>query len=408
VSAGPLSGLRVLDAGVLFAAPLCATLLGDFGADVIKIEHPTGDPLRSFGWQQDGESLWWQVVSRNKRSAVLDLSNTDGQNAFAALAGQSDVVLESFRPGTLERWNLPYERLADENPGLILLRTSGFGQTGPYRNRPGFGTVAEAMSGFASVTGEPDGPPTLPSIPLADGVSALVGAMAVLMALQHRNAAGLGQVIDVSLFEPLFWLLGPQATIYDRLGVVQTRSGNRTPYSAPRNLYKTADSKWIALSGSSQSTALRMLRLVGGEELASDPRFATNSARVENSKALDEAIASWIAQRSRDEALALCEEAGAATGPVYDIADILDDPQFTAREAVIRHEDVLMQGLIAKLSLTPGSVRLAAPTKGQHTMEILTEAGLDEEIIARLSAPPERPRPSNVRSPKDPRRTAGR
>jgi len=264
----PLAGLRVLDAGVLFAAPLCATLLGDFGADVIKIEHPSGDPLRSFGWQEDGESLWWKVVARNKRSVALDLSQEDGQEAFARLVEEADVVLESFRPGTLERWNLGYERLAEGNPGLILLRTSGFGQTGPYRDRPGFGTLAESMSGFAAITGDPDGPPTLPSIALADGIAAVTGAMMVSMALTERAVSGLGQIIDLSLVEPMLWVLGPQATVYDRLGIVQGRSGNRTPFSAPRNLYRTADDQWIAMSGSSQNTAVRVLRLIGGDELA--------------------------------------------------------------------------------------------------------------------------------------------
>ena len=379
MTVGPLAGLRVLDAGVLFAAPLAATLLGDFGADVIKVEHPSGDPLRSFGWQQDGESVWWKVVGRNKRSITLDLSEPEAQDTFVQLAATSDVVLESFRPGTLERWNLGYDRLSERNPGLILLRTSGFGQTGPYRNRPGFGTLAEAMSGFAAITGDPDGPPTLPPIALADGIAAVTGAMMVLMALHHRQASGLGQVIDLSLVEPLFWILGPQATVYDRLGIVQTRNGNRTPFSAPRNLYLTADHKWIAMSGSSQNTAQRILRLVGGEKLLEDPRFATNSARVENVEELDRLIGEWIGQRTRDEALELLDEADAATGPVYDIAEIVEDPHFQERQALIRYDDVLMQGLIAKLSLTPGSIRRAAPRKGAHTEEIVSEAGLNSD-----------------------------
>jgi formyl-CoA transferase len=377
VSAGPLAGLRVIDAGVLFAAPLCGTLLGDFGADVIKIEHPSGDPLRSFGWQEHGESVWWDVVGRNKRSVALDLAQPDEQDVFAKLAATSDVVLESFRPGTLERWNLSYDRLAEHNAGLILLRTSGFGQTGPYRDRPGFGTLAEAMSGFAAITGDADGPPTLPPIALADGVAAITGAMMVLMALHHRHASGLGQVIDLSLVEPLFWILGPQATVYDRLGIIQTRNGNRTPFSAPRNLYRTSDEKWIALSGSNQATAKRVLRVVGGDELIDDPRFATNSARVEHVEELDDRIEAWVSKHTREEALALFEEAHAAAGPVYDIAEIVDDPHMQERETLIRYNGRLMQGLIARLSLTPGSIRRAAPRKGEHTEEVLREAGLD-------------------------------
>lgn len=376
---GPLAGLRVVDAGVLFAAPLCGTLLGDFGADVIKVEHPEGDPLRSFGWQENGESVWWKLVGRNKRSVTLDLKEEAGREAFRRLAATADVVLESFRPGTLERWNLGYETLAENNPALILLRTSGYGQTGPYSSLPGFGTLAEAMSGFAAITGEPDGPPTLPSIALADGVAAVTGALMVMMALHHRHASGVGQVIDLSLVEPLFWLLGPQVTVFDRLGEVQGREGNRTPFSAPRNLYATSDEKWVAMSGSSQNTALRVLRLIGGEELANDPRFATNTLRVRNAEALDAVIADWIQGHTRDEVLARFRAAEAAVGPVYDASDIVADPHFIAREAVTRVDGVLMQGLIAKLSATPGDIRRSAPTLGEHTREVLAEIGLGED-----------------------------
>jgi formyl-CoA transferase len=375
---GPLAGLRVVDAGVLFAAPLCGTLLGDFGADVIKVEHPSGDPLRSFGWQEDGESVWWKVVGRNKRSVVLDLGEPDAQDAFRRLAATADVVLESFRPGTFERWNLSYDTLAEHNPGLILLRTSGYGQTGPYSSLPGFGTLAEAMSGFAAVTGKSDDPPTLPSIALADGVAAVTGAFMVMSAIHHRGVSGVGQVIDLSLVEPLFWLLGPQVTVFDRLGEVQGREGNRTPFSAPRNLYETSDGKWIAMSGSSQTTALRVLRVVGGEELVNDPRFATNSLRVENSEALDGVIAGWVRRHTRDDALAKFRAGEAAVGPVYDASDIVTDPHFAERDALTRVEGILMQNLIAKLSATPGSIRRPAPTLGQHTQEIMSELGLDE------------------------------
>jgi crotonobetainyl-CoA:carnitine CoA-transferase CaiB-like acyl-CoA transferase len=379
---GPLSGLRVVDAGVLFAAPLCGTLLGDFGADVIKVEHPSGDPLRSFGWQEDGESVWWKVVGRNKRSVVLDLGEPDGQDAFRRLAATADVVLESFRPGTLERWNLSYDTLAEHNPGLILLRTSGYGQTGPYSSLPGFGTLAEAMSGFAAVTGESDGPPTLPSIALADGVAAVTGAFMVMSAIHHRAASGLGQVVDLSLVEPLFWLLGPQVTVLDRLGEVQGREGNRTPFSAPRNLYETSDGKWIAMSGSSQTTALRVLRVVGGEDLVNDPRFATNSLRVANSEALDHVIAEWVRRHTRDDALARFRAGEAAVGPVYDASDIVTDAHFREREALTLVDGVLMQNLIAKLSATPGSIRRPAPTLGQHTEEIMSEIALEERAEA--------------------------
>jgi formyl-CoA transferase len=380
MSDGPLAGVRVVDAGVLFAAPLCGTLLGDFGADVIKVEHPDGDPLRSFGWQEDGESVWWKVVGRNKRSVAMDLGETDGRDAFRALAATADVVLESFRPGTLERWGLGYETLAERNPGLILLRTSGYGQTGPYSPRPGFGTLAEAMSGFAAITGEADGPPTLPPIALADGVAALTGAMLVLMALHHRKSGGGGQVIDLSLVEPLFWLLGPQVTVLDRLGEVQQRQGNRTPFSAPRNLFETVDGKWIAISGSSQNTAFRVLKVIGGDDLANDPRFATNTSRVQNVDDLDALVGDWVRKRTREDVLAQFEAAEAAVGPVYDASDIVVDPHFIDRDALIRVEGVLMQGLIGKFSATPGGVQRPAPSLGEHTREILAELGLGEPV----------------------------
>jgi crotonobetainyl-CoA:carnitine CoA-transferase CaiB-like acyl-CoA transferase len=391
-AAGPLRGLRVIDAGVLFAAPLCATLLADLGADVLKIEHPEhGDPLRGFGWQKNGEALWWKIVGRNKRAMTLDLSGETGQDIFLDLVARYDVVIESFRPGTLERWNLPWERLRERNPKLILLRTSGFGQTGRYRSRPGFGTLAEAMSGFAAVTGAPDGPPTLPSIALADGVAALAGAVMVLAALNHlRDSGGSGQVIDVSLVEPLFWLLGPQATVLDQLGIVQQRTGNRTAFTALRNAFETKDGGWVAISASSDGIARRVLRIVGGEELVADPRFRTNQDRLDHAEELDAIVSAWMAERTRDEAIERFIEGEAAIAPVYDTADIVADPYFRERGALVDVPDpelgsVLMQGLIARLSETPGAVRWTGPPHGRHTDEVLRdELGLDAEAIASL------------------------
>jgi formyl-CoA transferase len=383
----PLEGIRILDAGVLFGGPMAATLLGDFGAEVIKVEHPNGDPLRQFGWQEDDESLFWQVVGRNKRSVVLDLGSEDGQQAFVELAARSDVVIESFRPGTFDRWNLGYERLAERNPGLVMLRVSGFGQRGPYSGRPGFGTLAEAMSGFAATTGQADGPPTLPSIALADGVTAVTAAMSILIALRHRDAhGGRGQEIDITLVEPLMWILGPQATVFDRLGVVQQRVGSRTEFSAPRNLYQGSDGKWLAISASSANIARRALEVVGGPELVADPRFATNALRVEHNDELDATIADWVADRTRDEALRIFEDAHVAVAPVYDISELVEDPHFRERGTFVRENGYLMQGMIAQLSETPGRVRTPAPTKGQHTEEVLREAGLDPELIGRLLA----------------------
>jgi formyl-CoA transferase len=388
---GPLSGLRVLDLGVLFAAPLCATLLGDLGADVVKIEHPKhGDPLRGFGWQKNDEALWWKMVARNKRGITLDLSQEAGQEIFLDLVAEADVVLESFRPGTFERWNLSWERLRERNPDLILVRQSGFGQTGRYSSRPGFGTLAEAMSGFAAITGPADGPPTLPSIALADGIAALTSTVMVLAALNHLRSGGTGQVVDISLVEPLFWLLGPQATVYDQLGIVQGRTGNRSAFTTLRNTYRTSDGGWVAISSSSETIAKRVLRIIGGEELAADPRFATNSARLEYAEELDTMVAEWIAARPRDEVIATFAEGEAAIAPVYDTADIVADEYFWERDALVRVPDpdlgeIVMQGMIAKLSETPGSIRSTGPKLGQHTDEVLRERlGLDDEAIARL------------------------
>jgi formyl-CoA transferase len=388
---GPLTGLRILDLGVLFATPLCATLLGDLGADVVKIEHPKhGDPLRGWGWQKNGEALFWKMVGRNKRALTLDLADSDGQDVFLKLVQGSDVVLEGFRPGTLEKWNLPWERLRERNPRLILARTSGFGQTGRYRTRPGFGSLAEAMSGYAAITGEPDGPPMLPGFALADGIAALTSAVLVLAALSHVRAGGEGQVIDVSLVEPLFWLLGPQATVYDELGIVPPRTGNRSLVASLRNTFETSDGRWVAISASAEGIAKRVLAIVGGEELVNDPRFATNTGRLEHADELDAKIAQWMAARTRDEVIEIFAEGEAAIAPVYDTADIVGDEYFWERGALVRVPDqelgtVLMQGLIAHLSETPGSIRSTGPKLGQHTDEVLRElGGLNDDAIGRL------------------------
>src|SRR5918911_1568429 len=271
----PLAGVRVLDAATLFAGPLVATFLGDFGADVIKIEHPKGDPIRTHGYAKNGVPLWWKMVGRNKRAITLNFSKPDGQALLCELVKTADVLIENFRPGTLERWGGGPDRLMAANPRLVLVRTTGFGQFGPYAQRPGFGTLAESMSGFAHITGQPDGPPTLPPLALADGIAGLAGAAAVMFALHHRARTGQGQVIDLSLLEPILTVLGNQPTVYDQLGIVQQRIGNRTPTSAPRNTYKTRDRRWVAVSASADSVAERVLRLVGRPDLTSQPWFKT-------------------------------------------------------------------------------------------------------------------------------------
>jgi crotonobetainyl-CoA:carnitine CoA-transferase CaiB-like acyl-CoA transferase len=385
-----LSGLRVLDCGVLFAGPMLATMLADFGADVIKVEHPRGDPVRSLGWNKDGVSLWWAHVNRNKRYVSLNLSKPRGAALLKELVSQADVVIESFRPGRMEAWGLDYEVLSAINPNLVMVRTSGYGQTGPYSHQPGFGTVAEAMSGYAYINGFPDGPPALPSFALGDGVCALYGAVATLAALRYRDVAGgRGQMIDLSLLEPLFAFLGPQALAYDQLGAVQERNGNSTTWTAPRNTYLTKDGRWVALSASSQSIAERLVRLVGRGDLADEEWFADHAGRAAHAAELDQIIGDWIAKRTMAEALEAFEEAQAAIGPVYSIADIFADPHYQAREAITSVEHPQLgpmktPNVVPKLSATPGAVRNFGGTLGEHNESIyVDELGHSEEDLER-------------------------
>jgi crotonobetainyl-CoA:carnitine CoA-transferase CaiB-like acyl-CoA transferase len=376
---GALHGLRVLDCGVLFAAPLVATLLADFGADVIKVEHPNGDPLRTLGWQKDGVSLWWAYVNRNKRYVSLKLSEPRGAAILKELVRGADVLIESFRPGRMEQWELGYGELCELNPRLIMVRTSGFGQTGPYKDRPGFGTVAEAMSGFAYTNGFPDRPPSLPSFALGDGVCGLYGAVATLAALRHREArGGDGQVIDLSLVEPLFAFLGPQALAYDQLGHIQERLGNATTWTSPRNAYLTRDDRWVALSASSQKIAERLIRLVGRADLLTEAWFADHDGRAAHAQELDEIIGGWIAQRTLEEVLNAFCEAQAAAGPVYSIADIYEDPQYQARETItsVHHPrlgNVRTPNVVPTLSATPGAVRNLGGDLGEHNRSIFVD-----------------------------------
>jgi crotonobetainyl-CoA:carnitine CoA-transferase CaiB-like acyl-CoA transferase len=384
-----LAGLRVLDVSTLFAGPLAATMLGDFGAEVIKIEHPKGDPVRYHGASKDGVGLWGKVVGRNKRGITLYLGSPEGQDVFRRLVASADVVIENFRPGTLERWGLGYEELSRINPGLVLVRVTGFGQFGPYAGRPGFGTLAEAMSGFAAITGEPDGPPTLPPFGLADGISALTAAFATMTALRARDTTGRGQVVDLAIIEPILTLLGPQPTVYDALGEIQPRTGNRSANNAPRNTYRTRDGRWVAVSTSAQSIAERVMHLVGRPEFVDEPWFASGAERAKHADELDEAVGSWIAERDRDEVVRAFEEAQAAVAPIYDVRDVMADPQFAALGSLVRVPDpelgsVLMQNVLFRLSETPGEIRSAGPSIGQHTEEVLGELGIGPDEVAEL------------------------
>ena len=338
--------------------------LADFGADVIKIEPLEGDPLRA--WRDGGEQLFWKVYSRNKMSAALDLRNATAKDALLRLAETADVLIESFRPGTLEKMGLAPTVLLARNPRLIVVRVSGFGQTGPYSELPGFGTLVEAMSGLAARTGFPDREPLLPPLALADMIAGLSGAMATVTALLAREKGAGGQVIDLSLLEPLFSVLGPEAAIYKRTGEMKQRAGNGISLSSPRNIYACADGKFAALSGSTPAMAKRVFEVIGRPEMIEDARFRTNSDRVKNRHLVDEAVGAWFSKKTRDEALAEMRAAGVTVGPVYNIDDVVADPHFLEREILVDVEDpelgsIPMHNIVPRLSATPGVWRRPAP-----------------------------------------------
>jgi crotonobetainyl-CoA:carnitine CoA-transferase CaiB-like acyl-CoA transferase len=382
----------VIEAATLFAAPLAGMLLGDFGAEVIKVEHPrVPDPARGHGPSKDGVGLWFKTLGRNKRLVTLDLSHPDGAALLRRLAETADVVVENFRPGTLERWGIGWDELAAVNPRLVLARVTGFGQTGPYAQRPGFGTLAEAMSGFASLNGEPDDPPLLPPLALADGVAGITTAFAILVALRARDETGRGQVVDTSLVEPLMSLLGPQVTAYDLLGNLQPRTGNRSSHNAPRNVYRTADGSWVAVSSSATSIAERVMRLVGRADLAAEEWFATGAGRAAHVDEIDGAVSTWVASRERGEVLAAFEAAEAAVAPVYDASDIAVDPQLRAIGAIREIDDdelgpIRMTNVVSRLSDTPGSIERAGGRHGRDTDVVFAELGVPAGDIDRLRA----------------------
>jgi len=377
---GPLAGLRVVDLSRLVAGNMISVQLGDFGADVIKVEPPQGDPLRE--WKEDGHSLFWKVYGRNKRSIALNLREARDLAVLREMLRASDVFIENFRPGTLEEMGLAPELLLADNPNLVIVRVSGFGQTGPYADLPGFGTIVEAMSGFASRTGFPDREPVLPPLALADMVAGLYGANATMMALYaiERGAAA-GQVIDLSLLEPMVSVLGPEAAIYKVTGRVKERSGSASNTASPRNVYRCRDGKYVALSGSTPQVARRVFEIIGRPEMNADPRFADNSARVAHRALVDEAVGAWFAQHDRDEALRVMRDSGATVGPVYSAADAAEDVHFKMRGVVVEVEDkgfgsLPMHNIVPRMSDTPGVWRRPAPGIGEHTDEILAEFGV--------------------------------
>ncbi|HTW14390.1 MAG TPA: CoA transferase [Nocardioides sp.] len=386
----PLAGLKVLDIATLFAGPSAATLMADFGADVIKVEHPRKpDPARTHGHAKDGHGLWWKVLGRNKRAMTLNLSQAEGRDVFLRLVADADVVIENFRPGTLERWGLGYDVLSEINPRLVLTRVTGFGQFGPRSTEPAFGTIAEAMSGFAHSTGQPDGPPTLPPLALADNISGLAATIATLMALRGRDATGRGQVVDLAIIEPILSMLGSQLTVFDQLGIVTQRAGNRSENNAPRNTYKTADGDWVAISTSAHTIAERVLRLVGRDDLTREPWFGDGHQRAQHADVLDEAVGSWILQRPTEVVVQEFAKAEAALAVVNDMSRVIVDEQYNAIGAIATVEDedlgpVRMPNVMFRLSEQPGAIRHTGRGHGADTAAVLAELGFASDEIEKL------------------------
>jgi crotonobetainyl-CoA:carnitine CoA-transferase CaiB-like acyl-CoA transferase len=392
-SFGPLAGLKVLDAGNMIAGPLAATQMADFGAEVIKVELPEhGDSMRHWSPIKDGKSLWWKVIGRNKKLMTLALSKPEGRALFLDLIKSVDVVIENFRPGTFERWGLSYQELAAVNPRLIMVRVSGFGQTGPYSSKGGYGTIAEAFSGVPSFTGFPDKPPTLPGFPLADSLAATFSAMAAMFAVYKRdNGDGKGQEVDVSLYEPLFRLVEAQVIGFDQLNLVKERIGNRLAEDSPRNTYETRDGRWLGISASSQKTYERLAMAIDRPDLITDERFLNNAIRCDNADALDIIIAQWIKQHTLQDIMTLFDSQQVVAGPVLNIKDIFSDPQYLFRKNIIEVEDedfgtVKMQNVVPLFSDTPGKVLHSGGVLGKDNRAIFIDSlGLSEERFQALT-----------------------
>ncbi len=387
----PLAGLRVLDLSRLVAGNMLTLSLADFGADVIKVEEPgSGDALRD--WTAGGQPLFWKVYARNKRSITLNLRNQAARDLLLQLVPSADVLVESFKFGTLEKMGLGPDVLLTANPKLVIVRISGFGQTGPYNVRPGFGTLIEAMSGLAAKTGFPHHPPVLPNVALADMVAGLSGAFSVMAALRARDAHGAkGQVIDLSLLEPLLSIVGPDAAIYQHTGEIPLRIGNRLSVSAPRNVYHTQDGHYLAISASMQPMCEKLFMVIGREDMIGDPRFANNAARIENIDELDHVIQEFVGERSLEENTALFQDAGITAGPVYDTAQLVDDPHVRARDVLVEYPDadigsVMMHNVTPRLGGTPGEIRKGAPNLGEDNAAVFGEIGLSAAHLAALAA----------------------
>ncbi|EHA14253.1 CaiB/BaiF CoA-transferase family protein [Halomonas sp. HAL1] len=386
----PLQGLKVLELGQLIAGPFATKLLGEFGADVIKIEPPgTGDPLRKWRMIEDGTSLWWHVQTRNKRSVALDLRSEEGQKLVRQLAAEADVVVENFRPGTLDNWGLGWEALSKLNPRLIMVHISGYGQTGPYRDKPGFGVIGEAMGGLRYLTGQPGEPSVRVGVSIGDSLSALYAVIGTLLALQERNRSGLGQEIDVALYESVFAMMESLLPEFDASGQVREPSGSALPGITPSNAYRCQGGDYVLIAGNGDSIFKRLMGVIGREDLANDPALAHNDGRSQQAEMIDAAIQMWTEERPRDAILQALDDARVPAGYPYTAEDIAFDPHYLAREMIQTFtrpngEPLKVPGVLPKLSATPGRIGDGGPTLGQHTDDVLDELGIDHETRAKL------------------------
>ena len=399
-SAGPLAGIKVLELGTLIAGPFCARMLAEFGADVIKIEAPEGgDPIRHWRVLKDGTSLWWSVQARNKKSLTLNLKDARGRAIARRLALDADIIIENYRPGVLEKWELGYEQLKLENPSLIMVRLSGFGQTGPMKDLPGFGAIGESMGGLRYVSGHPDRPPVRVGVSIGDSVAALHGVIGAMMALRHRDATGgrktedqaggQGQMVDVALYEAVFNMMESLVPEYDQAGVVRERTGGALPGIVPSNTYTTGDGENIVIAGNGDAIFKRLMLAIGRIDMAGDPQLARNDGRVARTAEIDDAIGAWCAGRDIDAALAVLKAADVPAGKIYSVRDMMSDPQFLARDMFEQHHfadgtPVKLPAITPKLSETPGRTKWLGPELGQHNEEVLAGLGYDAAAVAAL------------------------
>lgn len=384
---GPLNDVKVLELGQLIAGPFCTRVMAEFGAQVTKIETPeVGDPLRKWRKLYKDKSLWWLLQGRNKKSITINLKSSEGQKIVRRLVKEVDVVVENFRPGAMEKWGLGYEDLSKENPGLVMVRLSGYGQTGPYKDKPGFGSIGEAMGGLRHVTGYPDRPPVRVGVSLGDAIASLYGVIGALMALKQKESSGNGQVVDVALYEAVFSLMESMVPEYDYYDFIRERTGSTLPGIAPSNSYITKDEKYVVIGANGDSIFKRMMVAIGRDDLANDPDLAHNDGRAARSDELDQVIGAWCQSHDMDYVLAILDDADVPSGKIYDVADIVSDVHYRARDMIQKFklsddESIMIPGVVPKLSATPGEIQWLGPDLGEHTIETLTRIGYSEKDI---------------------------